>query len=499
MNRNRRYLILFILMILIFAIGRYSISFYGEEIGYIPSLEIVGDIEESMILREIPKDFNRLKVKRDGKKLKGKKLENILIDLKPISENNNILLMGSDGLSSMIEGKNLQESYLCFTGENGWEMINENHPPSSNIKHLERIVIISKDEILGEGFNIIRDNENLKHISIGELYLFQSNMKNYFEGQSQIEKDGNIYTNKVYSAQRIFPIESLLRDYKWENGIIMSELGDIQKIDELSYLQLEGNRLHYLSEDGKNKIEDIRGIILDPPDRSIMDSYYDTKDLLNQDERVLFIFVDGFAYHQYRYALKKGKIPYLASLEKAERALTVYQPVTNAGFAAMITGKSPRENGVYSHDQREYRGNSIFQYIIDNEKSGVLIQGNIGILKTEIPPILNIDRNKDGSIDDEILQSALLEIEKGNDLVFVHFKELDFTGHSYGDLADETINTLEDIDGYIGDLVEKWSGKVIITSDHGMHLTEDGGNHGEFRYEDMIVPYIILEGGLDEE
>ena len=218
---NRRYLVLLILIISIFTLGRWSLSFYGDELGYIPSLEIVGDIEESMILREIPKDFNSLKVKRDGKKLKGKKLENILIDLKPISENNNILLMGSDGLSSMIEGKNLQESYLCFTGENGWEMINENHPASSNIKHLERIVLISKDEILGEGFNIIRDNENLKHISIGELYLLQSNMKNYFEGQSQMEKDGNIYTNKVYSRQIIFSIEDLLKDYKWEKKIII--------------------------------------------------------------------------------------------------------------------------------------------------------------------------------------------------------------------------------------------------------------------------------------
>ncbi len=496
---NRRYLVLLILIISIFTLGRWSLSFYGDELGYIPSLEIVGDIENPITLRGIPKDFNRLKVKSDGKRLKGKKLEDIILNLKPISENNNILLMGSDGLSSMIEGESLHESYLCFTGKNGWEMINENHPASSNIKHLERIVLISKDEILGEGFNIIRDNENLKHISIGELYLLQSNMKNYFEGQSQMEKDGNIYTNKVYSRQRIFSIEDLLKDYKWEKGIIMSELGDIEEINELSYLQLERNSLHYLSEDGKNKIENVKGIILDPPDRSIMDSYYDTKDILNKGEKVLFIFVDGLGYHQYEYALGKGKTPYLSSIKKAEKALTVYQPVTNAGFAAMITGKSPKENGVYSHDQREYKGNSIFQYIIDNEKAGALIQGNIGILKTEIPPILNIDRNRDGSIDDEIFQSALIEMKKGNDLLFVHFKELDFTGHSYGDLADETINILEDIDGYIDELVQKWSGKVIITSDHGMHLTEDGGNHGEFRYEDMIVPYMILEGGLDEE
>jgi hypothetical protein len=39
---------------------------------------------------------------------------------------------------------------------------------------------------------------------------------------------------------------------------------------------------------------------------------------------------------------------------------------------------------------------------------------------------------------------------------------------------------------------------VIITSDHGMHSTDTGGYHGVFRYEDMIVPYIITEGGIGE-
>jgi hypothetical protein len=28
-----------------------------------------------------------------------------------------------------------------------------------------------------------------------------------------------------------------------------------------------------------------------------------------------------------------------------------------------------------------------------------------------------------------------------------------------------------------------------------MHEEEKGGSHGEFRYEDMIVPFGIFEGG----
>jgi phosphopentomutase len=55
---------------------------------------------------------------------------------------------------------------------------------------------------------------------------------------------------------------------------------------------------------------------------------------------------------------------------------------------------------------------------------------------------------------------------------------------------------LETIDSYIEKLASNWNGKIIITSDHGMHSTGEGGDHGEFRFEDMVVPYIIINGDL---
>jgi len=51
------------------------------------------------------------------------------------------------------------------------------------------------------------------------------------------------------------------------------------------------------------------------------------------------------------------------------------------------------------------------------------------------------------------------------------------------------------IDSYIEQLVLNWDGKVIITSDHGMHSTGESGSHGELRVEDMVVPYIVINGG----
>jgi predicted AlkP superfamily pyrophosphatase or phosphodiesterase len=85
-------------------------------------------------------------------------------------------------------------------------------------------------------------------------------------------------------------------------------------------------------------------------------------------------------------------------------------------------------------------------------------------------------------------------MDSGCNLMVVHFHGIDDSGHSYGDLSAQTLERIRTTDGYVKDLVSRWSGKVIITADHGMHSTLEGGSHGEFRYEDMIVPYIICEG-----
>ncbi len=141
-----------------------------------------------------------------------------------------------------------------------------------------------------------------------------------------------------------------------------------------------------------------------------------------------------------------------------------------------------------------YFHNSIFKYAQDLGKQAIYIEGNIGILDTEIQPVLNIDDDGNGYTDDEVQQSTLNALGKGYNLVFTHFHGIDDSGHSNGDLASQTMDVLSYIDTYIEELASNWHEKVIITADHGMHSTEDAGDHGQFRYENMIVPYIVMEG-----
>ena len=316
------------------------------------------------------------------------------------------------------------------------------------------------------GTNIIKRDENLVNIQPSFLKRFK---------------------NTTIAIKDLYPIG------KDDQLLAMGKMGEYSFIDLDSVLEIMGEEINLLASHGQNIINKLRGIVVNPPKTSIMNTFYDTKRFLGQGYKTLIIFLDGFGYHQYLEAINGGYAPFLAGMVKGKRAISVYKPVTNAGFAAMITGKPPYLNGVYSRKQRAMKVPSIFKIANDMGKSSVLIEGHIKILNTEIEPILNIDRNKSGTTDDEVFQSTLESMAKYPDLIMSHFHGIDDMGHEKGDLNPKTMGKIKDIDGYIREMLGQWRGKVIITSDHGMHTSDQGGDHGIFRYEDLIVPYIIID------
>lgn len=239
-------------------------------------------------------------------------------------------------------------------------------------------------------------------------------------------------------------------------------------------------------------IKDIVGIYVGDEIPGISKLYYDLKDSIDKDEKVLAVFLDGFSYKQYIIAKVEKRFTFLDRVFVSP-ARSVFKPVTNAGFASMITGSLPPVNGVYDRSYRTLDVESIFGYALGKEKKQVLIEGDIKILNTEIQPILNVDSNKNGDTDDEAFISLLQAMEKDYDFLFVHFHGIDDRGHTYGPYASETMDYIQAIDEYLLQIDRLWDGKILITSDHGMHKTQDGGDHGECRNEDMIVPYFMRE------
>ena len=338
-------------------------------------------------------------------------------------------------------------------------------------------------------------NKRLIFIILLPIFLLilgcQNKEVNNYTGEDKlmniIDINDNIKSIKIDQLSGTFKLEDIV-DIPFQRALVMGEMGEVDYIEE-GYFKRDKDSLYYIGKD--KEIENIVGVVIDPPETSIKDAYYDMERYL-EDDKVLFILLDGFGYHQYEYARENGFLSFLEEFE-ARKALSVYKPVTNAGLAAIITGKSPEENGVYSRKQRELNVDSIFKVAKDLNKNIAYIEGNIGILDTEVEPILNLDKNKDGYTDDEVYMSTLKAIEEGKDFVFTHFHGIDDAGHTFGPLAVETMERIKLIDSYIQNILSHWDGITIITADHGMHSIDEAGDHGDFRYEDLIVPYIIIK------
>ena len=268
---------------------------------------------------------------------------------------------------------------------------------------------------------------------------------------------------------------------------IIRENGSVQPSSINTYLDPDGDKISV--RDNDIRIEDAKAVYISEDYHSICDLYYDTSDYLDRDEKVMAFLLDGFSYDQYKNAKKEDTIPFLEKYFRNE-AISVYQPVTNAGFAAMITGETPDINGIHNRDYREMKIESIFGYAERIGKKSLLLEADIKILNTEIEPLLHFDDNNDGDIDDEIFQTAIKKAEEDYDLIFIHFHGIDDRGHSFGPDDDRTMEYIEKIDGYVEEISKVWDGNMILTADHGMHTRDSGGNHGECRCEDMLVPYF---------
>lgn len=310
-----------------------------------------------------------------------------------------------------------------------------------------------------EGICIFNENENIKTNFLPEKNVHIKEIYNSYSSAAIIKKNGaiNIMTDDFYIGS---------------NGSIIGSNGSIIK--------------------GKTKINNIEGIYLTDNYHSITEAYYKTEEYLSKNEKIMVVLLDGFSYNQYKVALEKFYIPFLSKYFKYP-ALSVFTPVTNSGYAAIITGKYPDENGIHDRSTREMNVKSIFEYTLKHNKNTIFLEGDIKILNTEIEPVLHVDINKDGDTDDEMYESAMKASNENYDFIFIHFHGIDDRGHIFGPYAKETMEYINTIDTYLYNISKIWDGAMIFVPDHGMHEYEKGGNHGICIQSDMVVPYFIKE------
>lgn len=213
-------------------------------------------------------------------------------------------------------------------------------------------------------------------------------------------------------------------------------------------------------------------------------------------EQVVLILMDGVQFEKLAQMTDDGLLPFFKSVDSIHKGLTVYPTITPVATAALLTGTTPDQNGVFCYGYRSTESTTLFDLAVENGLSVTAIEGaSLPFNLRNAETSLNGDKDGNGYSDDNVMITSLETIQTNlPDLLYIHFHEIDDMGHSFGENSEEYENALIRVDSYIKQIYQALPEHtlVIIFSDHGMHTTQDGGNHGTLTAFDLIIPIILI-------
>ncbi len=455
--------------------------------GFVPALIVEGDVEQVVRLdRASAEAMEWGSVETDGRTLPALPLQDIVKLAAPRAQGYRLLLVGSDGLSSVIDGADLTGANVAFSAAYGWECVNLNHPISSRIKMLAKIVVITADGETDPSATLIADADGSRPVTAGRMALLAREQLRAFEGRSEI--NGNYV--EVYTPHERVALSDLMRFKSWVCAI--------GRDGELMYdrdaaggaLELQGNALAYQPERG-DPLRDVAGVLADAPKYTIAEAATDAMHFLSSGERVLLIELDGWGWEM--MAARPGAMPFLESM-RPQAVLAAYPPISPVGLATILTGALPNEHGIHDRVGKQLSAPDLFEKAAALGVRCAYVEGDGALIKTSIAPVLSPDLNGENGTDDEVLDHALAHLDAG--LLVVHFHGIDDVATTFGPESAETTARMALLDGYVKRLADAWDGRVIVTADHGLHSQNVEGDdrkgaHGIACAEDMLVPYGI--------
>lgn len=216
-----------------------------------------------------------------------------------------------------------------------------------------------------------------------------------------------------------------------------------------------------------------------------------------QADHGVMILLDGTQYATLQAMISAGDLPFLESIGEISQGLTVFPPFTVSSSASLLTGAPPSVTHVYGHGYRSTEATTLFDLAAEAGLSVVAVEGAslpFNLPNTELT--LSGDRDGDGWSDDNVYTNAMEVIATDMpDLLYIHFHEIDDMGHAYGPDSQEYHDALIRVDGYLAEIMNALPEDTIIAifADHGMHTTDDGGNHNSLIASDLIIPIIFIE------
>jgi predicted AlkP superfamily pyrophosphatase or phosphodiesterase len=219
-------------------------------------------------------------------------------------------------------------------------------------------------------------------------------------------------------------------------------------------------------------------------------------------DRVLIVSFDGLRPDAISAAEMDNVIALMQNGAYTLTAQTIMPSVTLPSHTSMLIGTCPAKHIVrwneYVPENGYAVGTDIFDLVHAAGLQTVMIVGKEKLRQITEPSSLDYFAfvDKTDKIEDNysIEQLAIQQINRGFNLMFLHFPDGDIQGHEYGWMSQHQLIAYSYDDKELGRILDalKQNGMyestiIIITSDHGGHDT----THGYDIPDDMTIPWII--------
>jgi predicted AlkP superfamily pyrophosphatase or phosphodiesterase len=236
-----------------------------------------------------------------------------------------------------------------------------------------------------------------------------------------------------------------------------------------------------------------------------------------EERNAILISWDGALREHMRGDLARGKLPHLARLISSgalvDIDVTGHQTDTKAGHAQMLTGYDPARTGVYSNGKYGPipSGISIFERLhqalgkqgittimltgkdhnLGSRAPGLLSHGEPYYLVRPGITVWDGDQMRPASVVGEKAVSYIRDYaKKGRFFLFIHFPDIDLSGHRYGEASEAYDNAMVECDRWLGKIMTELESQgidgrtlVYVSADHGFEVGSK--NHGN-------APHIFL-------
>ncbi len=213
-------------------------------------------------------------------------------------------------------------------------------------------------------------------------------------------------------------------------------------------------------------------------------------------DHAVMILLDGVQYNKLQSLVNTGRMPFFERFGTIEEGTTVFPPVTTSSTAAFLTGVPPLANGVFGYGYRSTDLTTLFDIADEAGKTVIAVEGyGLAFNLRNADVTLSGDLDNNGYTNDNVYENSMQVIQtEMPDLLYIHFHDVDDMGHEFGPNSEEYETSLIQMDEYLANIynVLPQNTFVVIFADHGMHTTDEGGNHGTLMSLDMIIPILFF-------